>query len=161
MKQKFLLIIVFSLLAATAFSQTGEARKIFEFGNVNCEEYLAAVDVMIGQTNNLNSKIYVFVYEGKERRPVYKNGEFVNYKSVLPQFGLVKARIKSMKKRLTYRKSPLENYVFVNGGFRKDFGVEIWLIPNGVEPPKPTLTLEKMKYRRGKPSGFCLDCCGL
>jgi len=164
------LILVFPLLlffALSVFSQTEEAQKIDEFENPNCEEYLARTDAMMNvQGNNPNAKIYVIIYEGKQKRAVYKkrkgyaDDEFVGYKSIFPTFGLANVSIKSMKKRLSLRKMALDNYVFVKGGFRENFGVEIWLVPPGAEPPKPMPTLEKMKYRKGKAKGFCLDCCG-
>ena len=116
--------------------------------------------MIIEQANNPDSKIYVFVYEGKVSQPIYKESKLVGYKSLLPQYGLAKARIESMKKYLARKKVPVENYVFVNDGFREDFGVEIWMVPSDAKQPKPTPTLEKIKYRKGKPTGFCLGCCG-
>ncbi len=158
--QKFLPIIIFCLLTATVFSQTEEARKIDEFGDTNCEDYLARADAMeITQANNPNSKIYIFVYEGKLKKSIYEKGKDVHYRWVFPQFGLANETIKTIKSRLIWRKVPIKNYVFVNGGFRENFTVELWLAPNGAESPKPTPTLEKMKYRKGKPTGFCLGCC--
>ena len=161
MKQKFLLAIILCLFALPVFGQTEAARKIDEFWNVPCDEYLARADAMINeQVNNPGALIYVFIYEGKEKRPFYKNGKFVDYsKFVLPQYGLAKARIESMKNYLKLRKIPLENYSFANGGFREEFWVEIWLAPPGAEVPKPMPTLKKMKYRKGKSKGFCLGCC--
>jgi hypothetical protein len=161
MKNLYLSFLLLTFFALSVFGQTGEARKIDEFGVIPCDEYLARADAMIVvQANNPGAMMYVFIYEGKEKRAVYRNGKFVDYsKSVLPQYGLAKARIESMKKYLTRKKIPLENYVFANGGFREDFWVEIWLVPAGAEPPTPTPTVKKFKFRKGKASGFCLDCC--
>lgn len=156
---KKLLPFIFCLFVLSVVGQENAARKIDVFINATCEEYLARADAMYSvQTNNPNSKIYVFVYEGKQNKPVYKNGNTTS-KSVLPPIGLATAVIQSMKARIQIRKFPLENYVFVNGGFREDFTVETWLVPPGAEPPKPTPTLKKMKYRKGKSKGFCLGCC--
>lgn len=154
-----LLPVIFCLFVLSVFGQENEARKLDEYGTIPCDEYLARADAMIiAQKNNPNSKIYVFVYEGKEKRSVYNKGE-MTYKSVLPPRGLATAKIASMKKYVALKISALENYVFANGGFREDFWVEIWIIPNGAEPPKPTPALKKIKYRKGKAIGFCLDCC--
>jgi len=158
MKAK-LLPVIFCLFALSVFGQEKEARRFDEYGTIPCDEYLARAEAMIfGQASNPNSKIYVFIYEGKEKRSVYNKGE-MTYKSVLPPRGLAKAKIDSMKKYVALKKISPENYVFSNGGFREDFWVEIWLVPNGAKPPTPTPTLKKIKYRKGRSSGFCLDCC--
>ena len=150
----FLIVCGFSV-----FAQAEEARMIDEFGVIPCDEYLARVDAMaIEKANNQNAQIYVFIYEGKEKIPDYNNGN-VTYKTYLPRYGLAKAKIESMKKYLEFRKFTPQNYVFANGGFREEFRVEIWLVPPGAEAPKPTPTLEKMKYRKGKAKGFCTSCC--
>jgi hypothetical protein len=152
----FLFLVLFPL---SAFGQTKQAQKIDEFWNIPCNEYLARADMMmIAQNDNPAAKIYVVVYEGNQKGSVYKNGN-MTYRSVLPKPGLAKVVIESMKARLRKYKKPLDNYVFVNGGFREDFWVEIWLVPPGAESPKPTPTLKKIKYRKGKATGFCLDCC--
>ena len=162
MKQRFLLAVIFCLLTANVFAQTERAQKLDEFRGIFCDEYLARVDaVTIAQMNNPNAMIYVFIYEGKESRDVYKNGKFAGRKSSLPVYGSAKAKIASMKKYLKTRRMPLENYVFANGGFREQSEVEIWLVPPGAEAPQPTPTVQKVRYRKGKPLGFCVDCCGL
>lgn len=158
MKKTILALLFCFTFSICAFSQKAEL--IDGIGSVNCETYLAFADnMMIQQANNPNAKTYIFIYEGKEPIPVYKNGKFIKDKSVLPKFGLANARIQSMKTRMKIYKTPLENYVFVKGGFRENFMVEIWSVPNGVEPPKPTPTLKKMKYGKGKAKGFCIGCC--
>jgi hypothetical protein len=105
--------------------------------------------------NEQSSKIYVFVYEGKA--PKYKRNGELEKNSALPQRSLAKTKINSMKELLSYWAS-LENFVFVEAGFRENFKVEFWTVPNGVIPPKPAPTLTKMKYRRGTPEGFCTAC---
>jgi hypothetical protein len=52
-----------------------------------------------------------------------------------------------------------QNFEFVVAGFRENFTVEFWIVPNGVTPPEPSPTLTKMKYRKGIPAKFCLGCC--
>src|SRR5215204_7653582 len=104
MKQKFLLAIVFFLLTANVFAQIREARKIDEFGAITCDEYLARADTMItARANNPTEMVYVFIYEGKEKRAIYKNGKVTGYKSIFPQYGSAKAKIESMKKYIKLR----------------------------------------------------------
>lgn len=159
--KKLLFVLLISLFVEfSVFCQSPEARLFDEYGNsINCESYLSRADAMkIEQTNNPNSRIYIIVYEGKERKWDYSK-ENASFKTVLPQSGQAAATIRTMEQRLRLNKAPLQNYIFVNGGFREEFGVEIWLVPPGAALPKPTPTLKKMKYRKGKPKGFCLDCC--
>jgi hypothetical protein len=42
--------------------------------------------------------------------------------------------------------------VFVNGGYRESWEVELWLVPKGSNPPAPTPTVkpQDIKFRRGK-----------
>lgn len=158
MKRIFLLSFILFLFAFNVSAQN-EARQISKLVRVNCEEYLARADEMMGeQSRNPNSKIYVFVYVGKEAKFSYDKGN-INYKLISPQSNLAIATIQTMKARLQIRKIQLENYVFVEAGFRDEFTVEIWNVPNNIEPPKPSPTLENMKYRRGKSKGFCIGCC--
>jgi hypothetical protein len=157
MKAKILLLFFCLLIfTLTVFAQSKEAVKIDEFESVSCDDYLARMDnVFITQKNNQNSKIYVFIYEGKIKQDVQdKNYNTIGYKEVLPAYGEVNARISTMKKRISLSNS-LENFVFVKGGFRKIYSTEFWLIPNGAIPPKPTPTLPKLNYRKGKARGFC------
>ena len=116
MKQEFLLIVITLLLTVSAFAQADQPRMIDEFGVIPCDEYLARVDAAINeQYRNPGSQIYVFIYEGKEEKPVYKNGRFVGNKAFLPQYGLAKVKIESMKKYIKLRKISLDNYVFARG----------------------------------------------
>ena len=155
--KKFAQIILLYLFvfASSAFAQ--EAQKIYEFETPGCEEYLNIMDnISLAASGNPTSKVYVFVYEGKELAFSRKSSKF---KVFLPRFGQAKAKINSMQKRLSYRKFSANNLVFIEGGFRENLSVEFWLVPFGVELPKPTLTLKKMKYRKGKPFRFCDGCC--
>jgi hypothetical protein len=146
------LCILFSL---SAFSQ--EAQKIDEFENTPCDEYLGRIDVTIIQArDNSSSTVYVLIYEGKELK---YNPRKNKTELVFPNYGQAKAKIRSIKKYLASRKFPVKRYSFVQAGFRENLTVEIWLVPQGAMPPKPTPTLTKMKYRKGKPMGFCIDCC--
>ena len=153
----FLISFAFSISA-----QTQEAQKIDEFESVKCDEYLNRMDnAILNVTNTPNSKIYIFVYEGRvvSKTKYDSKGEFIGYDYVYPPFGLAKAKIRSMKEYLKMRKIPQENYIFVEAGFLENFKVEFWNVPKGASPPIPSPTLKKMKYRKGKPTGFCTGCC--
>jgi hypothetical protein len=107
-------------------------------------------------SNNPSSIVYILIYEGKELK---YNVRKKKDELALPIFGTAKAKINSIKKYLSLRKSPVKNFSFIEAGFRETPAVEIWIAPNWASPPKPTPTILKMKYRKGKAIGFCIDCC--
>lgn len=148
----FLLLI--SLFISVS-AQTKEAMKLQEFNKVNCDEYLNRMDIAIAEAqNNPTSTIYVFVYEGVEKR---YNSRKKKTEAIPPIYGTAKAKIDSMKKWISeVRGFSIENFIFLEAGFRESPTVEFWLVPVGAKPPKPSPTLEKIKYRKGKAKGFCL-----
>jgi hypothetical protein len=143
-------------LGGYVFSQ--EARKIVDDSNVSCEEHLSRMDlVTIEAQNDPTTDVYVLVYEGKEKRynQVTKKQELS-----LPAFGSAKANIRSIRKYLKTRGAPLERFKFVSAGFMENATLQVWVGPRPSVPPKPEPTLRKMKYRKGKPIGYCTSCCG-
>lgn len=153
---------LYLMLAFSASAQSNEAVKIDEFGSINCEDYLARMDgAIVTASNNPTLKVIVFVYEGKIQTNKYKNdGSLLKVQSVLPEYGLARAKIRSMKKYLTVRGADPKQFTFVSGGPRENFAVELWSVPVGASVPKPTPTISKIRYRKGKPAGFCTGCCG-
>ena len=74
MKQKFLLTIVFCLLAATAFPQTEETRKIIELGREPCGNFMALMDAIFMEARNSpDSKIYVVYYGRRYIREIVQD----------------------------------------------------------------------------------------
>ena len=156
MRNLFLSLIFCLLSCFSVFSQTAE--KFDEFGYINCEEYLARMDATLNRAHeNSSSTVVIFVYEGKEQVYNHRKNKIELF---LPKFGSAKAKIRSIKGYILLKNFPLERFKFIQAGFRENSSVEIWLVPSGVNQPKPTPTLEKMKYRKGKATGFCLGCCG-
>ena len=144
-------------IASTIFGQAPLSEKVDEFSHISCDEYLGRMDAMFAAVHNSpNSKLYLIVYEGKEPRYNTKLGKI---ELTLPKFGSAEAKFRSIKKYAGFRKFPADRIKFINGGFRENLTVESWLVPVEAEPPKPTPTIKKMKYGKGKPVGFCIDCC--
>ena len=145
------------ILYCSSFAQ--QAELIDEFVNGSCEDYLSRMaNAHYSLTADLNAKVYFLIYEGKEFR-LNANGK--KSKLVFPTFGSAKAKIYSIKMRFKFMQAEhlLDRIVFIEAGFRENFTLEIWNVPNGATLPKPTPTLTKMKYRKGKPVGFCAGCC--
>ena len=161
MKTKFFIILICLVaFASSAFAQAEEMQKIDGYEDVQCEEYLAHMDLAFNvANNNPASKVYFFVYEGKTKKYKYKKDGSYELISVLPQYGLAKTKIRSMKKLIALRKISADRFVFIESGLRENFTVEVWHVPVGATAPKPTPTLTKIRYRKGRPIGFCLGCC--
>jgi hypothetical protein len=107
MKLFGLIILGLSLFSFT-FAQ--EARKIDEFSHeISCEDYLARIDSVVSTASaNPTSKIFMFIYEGKTRKYKYNtSGDVIGKTDSLPQFGLVKVRIQSIKKLLAFLSVPI------------------------------------------------------
>ncbi len=157
MKLLFLGFAFSLLFCVSAFPQ--KAEKFDEFDSYPCDQYLSIFDALLQRAyENPSSTVYVLIYEGKEREYNFRKRKA---KFVLPKVGSAKAKIESMRKYLTLRNFSADRFSFIEAGLRENAAVEFWLVPSGATPPKPVPTLEKMKYRKGKASGFCTDCCGL
>ena len=155
MKVIILTILLLSLFSC-AFAQ--EARKVDEFGEIICDEYLYRMEIITNESKDSNGKIYIIIYEGKLSKRINPFSDKII--KVYPQRGLAKAQIKSMKEFLKVRDIQADKFVFIEGGFRETTYLEAWYVPNGAVPPKPTPTIKKMSYSSGKPKGYCVICCG-
>jgi hypothetical protein len=156
MKAIFSALIFCFLFSVSAFAQQAQIFDSFE--DVPCDDYLGRMDNAINEArNNPSATIYVLIYEG--RKWTY-NRRKKKDELAFPPYGSAEAKIRSIKKYLSIRKLPINRFSFVKAGFRYYAAVEIWTVPNGAMPPKPAPTLTKIKYRKGKPYGFCTDCCG-
>lgn len=154
---KIIGLIAFILITLSSiFAQ--EAQKIDEFSHLMCDDYLGRISYIRQVADeNPSSKLYVLIYEGRETQ---YNSRKRKYEVAFPNYGSAKAKIASIKLFLEKNKFTRNSqFVFIEAGFRNDLTVEAWLVPNGATSPKSTPTLKKMKYRKGKPKGFCLGCC--
>lgn len=154
--KSLILSFVFCLLTfVSAFSQ--EAKKIDEVGNLDCENLMATIDITAQQfTNSEYKKIYFVYYEGdlfdynlqKIRHP--KRGESFNR---VQDFSLY---------LMKGRRFPKDEIVIVNGGYRKEFTVEIWFVAEKNKTPQltPTVEAKNVKFSKGKPFRI-KDCSAL
>lgn len=157
MKKQFLSFLLLLLYANCILAQTETARKgkearlVNEFGRYSCEDIKARLqNFQLMLNEEPKSRGVVFVYEGKYPNVTdYRNGAAVRY--ILPSFGESAFRTREMQDAVAFFKFPMENWLFVNGGFRETFTVEFWLVPDGAAFPKPTPTLETIKYSKGVP----------
>ena len=159
MKKQFFSFLVLLSLALCASAQNNEAWKFDDYGNTNCDDYRARLDNLLTELNNSpDSKGYVLVYEGDlEVRSYDKKGKFQGNKIVRSDVGTAKEVIIFYRNHLFFRRFPSERIVFVEAGFREKYSIQLWVVPNGADAPKPLPTLKKLKQRKKKPSrfGFC------
>ena len=150
-KQLHILILVVSLVSSI-LAQTKEARKIDEFGSIPCEELRARLDSFLSELqNNPQTKGFVIVYEGKYFYPDFNKYPPEKIKTYLPAFGEAQLRTQAFINHFKWRNFPSDRYLFISGGYREKHTVEFWIVPNGAKPLRPSPTLDKMKFRKGKP----------
>lgn len=161
MKKRLFGFLILLSLVFTVSAQSKEVQKLDEFGNTNCDDYLARMDYLLSEINNsTNSKGYIFVYEGKLKEFTYhKNNRNQGTRYISSEVGSGKELIRYLKNQLSFRRFPTEKVIFVEAGFREKFTIEFWLVPDDVDAPKPSPTLKKIKQRKQtrKPNGFCGD----
>jgi hypothetical protein len=99
--------------------------KLDEFSHLPYSDIAARMDSYFIQiANEPASTGYIVVYGGRQLNKKY-----------------VAAVMKSLNQIMAFRKYDSTRVKIVDGGFREDMMVEVYLIPAGVEPPKPTPTL--------------------
>lgn len=142
---KPLIVGVALLLSSASFSTAAESRLFDQFGNLNCEDEMARLDHLAVASNNYpDYAIYIFIYGGRSDRR-----------------GEAKARLARVKNYLVRNRGlDINRLKLEDGGYREDLTVEIWLIPPGSPPPRPTPTLspEKVRFRREKIKKSELSC---
>ena len=135
------LIIVIIFLAASV-QAASPISKFDEFGDINCEDEYARLDNFAVQLQNEPSaQGYIIFYGGRR------------FRSRLPRVGEAAARAGRLKPYLVSRRGiPAERVVVINGGYRENFSVELWIVPPGAEPPKPSVEVpvSAIKFRKGK-----------
>jgi hypothetical protein len=153
-------LIIFPALFFTLIfcipAQTKVAQKVDEFGDMNCEEILSRTDGMIGDLNkDPESKAFIIFYEGRHSEWFYdKKTKKSDFRAVDPRRGEAENKTKAITLYATkWRKIPKERFVIINGGYNTNYGVELWIVPFGAQPPKPSpeLSEKDIKFRKGKP----------
>jgi hypothetical protein len=142
------------LVGPAVFAQT--AKLIDQYETIPCDDYLSRMDALRDLSGKEpHSRIYVILYDGSLRKFVPGKDE----QWIASPRGLVKARIRSMKKYLDRFETDLSRFVFIDGGFREHAGVDVWLVPSGGKEPLASPTVKTIKHSKGRAAGFCTWCC--
>jgi hypothetical protein len=100
--------------------------KLDEFPYIPYSDLSARMDAMLPYyMEEPASKLYVIIYESRDE---------------IGKKGFVRT-LKNLQTIMTFRNHPKDRIIIVNGGYREEMMVEVYLLPNGVEPPKATPTL--------------------
>lgn len=153
MKRQFFTLLFLFTFVFSISAQEKEASKVSELSSFwQCEEARAVVDnFFIQLQRNPQTTGFIIYYEGK-----YDNGEKNSkLKMLLPKRGEADYRMQIIRDHIKLRRYDSSRVLFINGGFREENKTEFWLVPNGAELPKPTPTLDKIDYRKGKPEWTC------
>jgi len=129
------------------------------FGTFSCEDIKTRLEnfhVILTEEPKLRGVI--ILYEGKQAKYIYNREGKSAIRYIPPSFGESAFLTQEMQEILIFKKLPIENFLFIDGGFRENFEVEFWIVPNGAKMPKPTPTLETIKYRKGVP--LKIECGG-
>jgi hypothetical protein len=132
-----------------AVGQRPGAQKFYEFGWVPCEQLRAILDNYLAELQSRpRTTGYIYVYEGKFTDRVYRRKSSIEVVRS-PVLGEASYRTGVYRQHFNFRKIPADRYLFVDGGYRENFSVELWIVPDGAKPPVATPTLSKMAFRKG------------
>lgn len=123
-----------------------------EFGKLSCDNLTPRIGNLVHAIESYkDSKGAVIIYNGKVPLTLY-NGRS---KTVYPRRNEVKAEIDNIKTRIKFYNFDENRIVFIDGGFRENFTIELYHVPSGAPLPEPTPSLKTMKYRKGKAKPSC------
>jgi len=167
MKKQFL---IFLFLLPLVFSVSAQIKESIKFDELEsfytCEDFRSRMDTFMSELQNQPStKGYIIVYDGKYR--VIKDTKYFSYpntlseskkwKSNLPVIGETVFRSQQILKHIKFRQFPEKRILLISGGYREHHSVEFWIVPFGITPPKPSLTIQEMKYRKGEVVGIVCE----
>lgn len=143
-----------AVLVVMVIAVTGSAKdqlpKFDEFGNINCEAEMAHLDNLAVQLqNDPNSKAVIIFYGGRR------------FGGRLPKRGEAAARAARLKPYLVDRRGiPADRIVVIQGGYKEEFQVEIWVVPAGAAAPAPASTIpaKDIKFQKGKATARQFRC---
>ena len=136
------ILLLSPVLFAEGSAPLTSPRKFDEFGDLNCEDEMARLDNFAIQLQNNPSDTGYIIFYGGQR-----------FRGRLPKRGEAAARAARLKPYLVGRRGlPSSRVIVIDGGYRAQWLVELWLNPAGMSPPQPDphrLPIEKIKFRKG------------
>jgi hypothetical protein len=102
------------------------ARKADEFGELAAEQEKERIEAAAAAVAQNTDYLYVIAYAGRTSPRGYASAAVRRIKTQLSERGISAPRI----------------FAF-DGGFREEPAYEIWFVPEGAEPPRPTPTVDR------------------
>ena len=142
--------IVLMLAFSLAGASSQQPRKFDEFGDINCEDEMARLDNLTIQLQNEPAAKGIMIFYGGRR-----------FRGRLPKQGEAAARAARMKPYLVERRGvPGDRIVVIDGGYKEEFRVELWVIPAEAPAPAPSPTVQAkdIKFQKGKATARQFRC---
>ena len=167
MKEIFFGFVFLTLSFVNIFAQNKEARKFDELESFyTCEDVRNRVDSFMSELQNQPlARGYIIVYDGNYR--FIKDTKYFfhlnalpeseKWKSNLPVIGETVFRSQQILKHINARQFPKQRILLISGGYRKHHAIEFWIVPSGIMLPKPSPTIQEIKYRKGKVEGIICE----
>lgn len=140
-------IVIFSL---SIFSQEAKLLEKFDIG-ATCEGIKKRLDNFAAELKKQPEAKGFIVFYGGRYYPILKSNN--KLKNSLPRANEAKSRTMQFESYLLTAKAiPTARLYLVDGGFREDYEVELWIVsPKAKLPePKPSIKTEDIKIRKGK-----------
>jgi len=141
-------VVVAGGVSGTAYHSP--VRNFDSFGDVDCESEEARLDnLAVALQNDPQSKAAIIFYGGQI------------FRGKLPRRGEAAARAARIKPYLVNRRGiPREQILVIDGGYMKEWNVEIWIVPSGAEVPEahPTIRPEEIRFRKGRVNTRTFQC---
>lgn len=102
------------------------ASKFDEFGSIPVEDENEKLGLAVSAAQFGNDKVYVIGYAGRSNERMFASTALRRMRDRIVKSGFATARV------LAY-----------DGGFREQPAFEVWIVPEGAEPPKPTPTIDR------------------
>jgi hypothetical protein len=102
------------------------AVRIDEFGTVSVEAENEKLALAVKAAQYGNDRVYVIGYAGRTSERMYTNTALRRMRDQILKSGFPPARVGAY-----------------DGGFREQPAFELWVVPEGADPPKPTPTIDR------------------
>jgi hypothetical protein len=133
------LLIIFAFFALPYFAQTNEAKKINEFNQSYYAEAIGRMDVLaMTLAEQPNAKAYIIVYSGDKDNP----GSSYRYAN----------RLKNYLKRV--HRIDEKRVIAIGGGQLENQMTELWIVPEGANPPAQTVFFSRNQISASEPTMF-------
>ncbi len=142
-----IVLLIFSISVAGQAPMVSQ--KVDEFGITNCDDWMARSESLSSKMREDKSSLgYIIYYGGRVNIQPYSP-----YTKRLPRRGEAFARAAVIKSRYINTLGIDENrIILLNGGYRENWTVELWLVPKGARPPLPTPSVKEseIRFRKGE-----------